>query len=245
MAFIDLAFGALCVFIATSIGSLLTLAIKKIEGKRYSAMLAFSAGVMIYSSVEMLNQSHQQSGDMILLLGFAAGVAVLMASEKLLPHIHWHIRKKNMANGKKKAVLIAGSIAIHNIPEGLSIATAFASSTPLGWFVTTSIALQDIPEGALVSAPLSAYGISRRSATLFGIFSGFIESASAVICYLFLGVFVNLIPGSLAFSSGAMAYVVFVELLPDAMENGMERLAAVAFLVGAAVAFLIASVLAI
>jgi len=245
LAFIDLALGAVCVFIATSAGSLFTLAVKKIEGKKYSAMLAFSAGVMIYSAVEMLIQSHQQSGDMILLFGFACGVFVLFASEKLLPHIHRQIRNEDMTDGKKKAALIAGSIAIHNIPEGLSIATAFASSTPLGWFVTTSIALQDIPEGALVSAPLSAYGISRRSATLFGILSGFIESAAAIGGYIFLGVFVNLIPGSLAFSSGAMAYVVFVELLPDAIADGNERLAGITFLAGAVVAFLIASAFAV
>jgi len=218
---------------------------RRIDGWRYPAMLAFSAGVMAYSAVEMLTESHHSGGDMVVLAGFIAGVAALMASERLLPHIHRHIRKRDMGNPQKKAALVAGSIALHNVPEGLAIATAFASSAPLGWFVTTSIAIQDVPEGALVSAPLSAYGLGRRMSFLFGVLSGAAEAGAAIAGYIFLSFFSGLVPVSLAFSGGAMAYVIFVELMPDALENGMERVGALSFAAGAAAAFALASLLAV
>ncbi len=47
----------------------------------------------------------------------------------------------------------------------------------------------------------------------------------------------------LAFSAGAMLYVILAELLPDAFRDGSERTAAVAFLAGFGVAFALASLL--
>jgi ZIP family zinc transporter len=245
LAFTDLALGALTVLVATSAGSFTILLFKGISDKGKAAMLALAAGIMTYSAVEMLGQSHQRGGDLAMLVGFLVGLGALFISERALPHIHRHIRKEELGDEKKKAVLIAGTISIHNIPEGCAIATAFAASNPLGWFVTSSIALQDVPEGALVSAPLNAYGMSNRRSILFGVFSGVAEAAAAIAGFLFLSVFSNLVPIALAFSAGAMVYVVLVELMPDAMGEGMERLATVFFIGGAALAFALASLLSV
>jgi len=245
LALIDLALGALAVLLATSAGAVAVILFKCIDKTKYSAMLAFSAGVMAYSALEMLIQSHRISGDLVVLGGFLAGLAALMFSEKILPHVHRHIRKKDLSDGKKKAALVAGTIAIHNIPEGLSIATAFSASVPLGWFITTSIAIQDVPEGALVSTPLACYGMERKRSIMFGVFSGAAEAAAAIAGYFFLSFFSGLVPISLAFSGGAMAYVIIVELLPDALSGGAERLSALSFTLGACSAFLIASMLAV
>ncbi len=169
--------------------------------------------------------------------GLALGILALAVSEKLLPHIHQHITKEELAHSKRKAVMIGGAIALHNVPEGLAIATAFAASNPLGWFVTTTIAIQDIPEGTLISAPLAAYGMKRSTAVLYGVFSGAAEALAAIIGFAFLSMFGGIVPIALAFSAGAMAYVVLVELLPDAFAKGMERTGAIAFAAGAATAF--------
>jgi zinc transporter, ZIP family len=241
----DVALGALLVLLATAAGALAAFFLGCIDRMKYSAMLAFAAGAMAFSSVEMLLQSHSLAGDLVVASGFAIGFLFLMASEKLLPHIHMKVRKKELAEGGKKAALIAGAISLHNVPEGFAIATAFAASGPLGWFVTTAIALQDIPEGALVSTPLACLGLRKRTAVLFGILSGAIEAAAAVLGYIFLSAFTGLVPVSLAFSAGAMTYVVFVEIMPDALGNGMERVAAAAFVAGAAVTFAIAAILAV
>lgn len=241
----DFALGALLVFIATAGGSLAAVFVGCVDRMKYAALLSFAAGAMAYTTVEMLLESHRIAGDIAVAGGFMAGFLFLMLMEKALPHAHMHITKKELAGGRKKAALVAGAIAIHNIPEGLAVATAFAASGPLGWFVASSIALQDFPEGAMVSAPLACYGIKRGRAVLFGALSGLVEGVAAVLGYLFLNSFTPLVAPALAFSGGAMAYVILVEILPDAVEGKRERIAAVAFACGAAATFGIARVLAV
>jgi ZIP family zinc transporter len=237
----DILLGALAVLIATSAGALTVLFFGCMDERRNAAMLAFAAGVMGYSSFEMLAQAHISGGDLVVAAGFALGILALAVSEKLLPHIHMHITKEELEHSKKKALMIGGAIALHNIPEGLAVATAFAASNPLGWFVTATIAIQDIPEGALIAAPLACFGLGKKQAVGYGILSGAAEAAAAVLGFYFLSMFASLVPIALAFSAGAMAYVVLVELLPDALRKGMERTGAMAFAAGAAAAFALAS----
>jgi len=242
MALVDLTAGAVLILAATTAGAFGVLAIRHIGRTFYAILLSSAAGAMAFTSLEMLVQAHGSGGDMALVAGLLLGLGTIMLVERLLPHVHRHVRKKELADSKKKALLITGSIALHNIPEGFAVATAFASSTPVGWLIATSIALQDIPEGTLVSAPLAAYGIGERRSIFYGIFSGVVEATAAVLGYIFLSSFTALVPFALAFSAGAMIYVVFVEILPDAVEGGRERIAALSFIGGVLAAFVIANV---
>jgi len=244
MVFSDLAFGALAALAATSLGSAALLVFKKISNAMRSAMLAFAAGMMAYSSLEMLIQSQASSSNAVIITGVLLGVLALFAADKILPHAHAHFRGKELMEAKRKVLLVAGAICIHNIPEGFAIASAFAGSTPLGWIVTLSIALQDIPEGLLISVPIAAYGISLQRSFGFGVFSGVIEAAAAIAGFVFLSFFAGIAPLALAFSAGAMGYVILAELLPDAFSNRMERVATLSFAAGALVAFTAASLLA-
>jgi len=108
-----------------------------------------------------------------------AGVLVFFTLEKLIPHIHFLIKKEKIKSAHKRALLLAGTITLHNIPEGFAIASAFAGSNTLGWLVTSSIALQDIPEGMIVSAPLVCCGLSNKRSSFWGIFSGVAEFIAA------------------------------------------------------------------
>ncbi|MFH0737411.1 MAG: ZIP family metal transporter [Candidatus Micrarchaeota archaeon] len=237
----DIIIGALAVLIATSVGAAASLFIGCVDQRKNAVMLSFSAGAMAFSALEMLNESHRTADGFQMLFGFAVGLAVLVTADKILPHVHHHLNKREIERAKKKALLLGGAIALHNIPEGLSIATAFASSASLGWFVTTIIAVQDIPEGALIAVPLVCCGLNRRDATLYGVLSGLVEAGAAIAGFMLLSLFSPLIPSSLAFSAGAMAYVVLVELLPDAFSKGNERAGAISFAAGAGAAFLIAT----
>lgn len=237
--------GALMAAIATSIGafSIIFFKIKCEEG--YSKLLAFAAGVMGFSAVEMFSQSHSVSGDVTAIAGMIVGIAVLFLAEKSIPHMHRLVKKSEIEKSKKKAALIAGAITIHNVPEGFAIAAAFAGSNPLGWLVAASIAIQDIPEGFMVAAPMVCYGMKRKRAIQFGIFSGIVEFFGAMFGFVFLSLVSALGPFALAFSSGAMAYVVLVEIMPDAISGGREREASISFILGAIVAFILATLLGV
>ncbi|MFH1521114.1 MAG: ZIP family metal transporter [Candidatus Micrarchaeota archaeon] len=238
--FIDLLGGAILVTIATGIGAISTVFISDLCKIRYTLLLAFSAGVMAFTAVEMINQAQQIIGYIDVLFGFVIGLLFIFIFEKTLPHVHHHIKKTELPTSKKKTALIVGTIAIHNIPEGFAIAAAFAGSTPLGWFTALSMAIQDAPEGALISAPLICYGLEKKKAVGFGILSGIVEGFAAIIGYVFLTKIIALVPFALAFSAGAMMYVVFVEIMPDVFKEKQRGVGSLVFLAGAAIAFILA-----
>jgi ZIP family zinc transporter len=241
LSFTDVLGGASLALFATSAGAVLAAVLGKKGGAQHPGLLALSAGIMAYSAVEMIASAHKTMGDLWAIGFFALGVVLLLLSEKSIPHVHRWIKKSDLEPGKKKAALIAGTLTIHNLPEGFAIAAAFAGSTPLGWMVSSSIALQDAPEGFMVTAPLEHYGMKKLRALWYGLFSGIAEFAAALIGYIFLSAAEWLSPFALALSSGAMAYLVLVEIMPDAMANGKERIAGIWFVAGVAVAFVLAT----
>lgn len=238
--FIDLLGGAGLVTIATGLGAISTIFINKLGKIRYTTLLAFSAGVMTFTAIEMLYQAQQAIGHIDVLVGFVIGLIFIFTSEKALPHIHQHIKKTELPTSKKKVALIVGTIAIHNVPEGFAIAAAFAGSNPLGWFTAISMAIQDAPEGAMISAPLICYGLEKKKAVGFGILSGIVEGIAAIIGYVFLSAIAVLVPFALAFSAGAMVYVVFVEIMPEVFREKQKEVVSLTFLAGAAIAFILA-----
>ena len=242
MPFTELLLGASLAFFATALGAAFVLPIKDERGRIFALLSAFSGGVMAFSALEMLFQSHAISGDMVAIAGLALGLCVFFIIEKLLPHAHAFMRRAPMGKEKQKAALLAGTITLHNIPEGFAIASAFAASPSLGWLVAGTIAIQDVPEGLIVSAPLAAYGMGKRRSFFWGAFSGFVEFLAAIVGFLFLSTVAAVTPFALAFSAGAMIFVTFSELLPDSLRACGKARALASFAVGVAIAYGIAAI---
>jgi len=240
----ELLIAASAAAIATGLGAFMVLPFKKVKEEIFPILISFSAGLMAYSALEMLLQSHASAGDIPLVSGFLIGILFFIIAEKLLPHAHLMLRKKELKPEKKKAAMVFGTITLHNVPEGFAIASAFAGATPLGWIVAAAIAIQDFPEGFLASSPLACYGMEGKRCVKYGILSGLVEFAAAVLGFIFLSYVTPLIPYALSFAAGAMTYVILVELLPDAFVKGSERRAAISFILGAGIGFALATLLA-
>ena len=243
MAFEEVLLGASLALVATSIGALLIFPFKKLCMTACSSIMAFSAGVMAYTTFEMLSESRTSGGDAALAIGVLVGFVSLLAIERALPHVHRIVRKSEMGHGKRKAALLAGTITIHNVPEGLAIAAAFASNPSLGWLVASSIAIQDLPEGFVASAPLALYGIRTSHSALWGIFSGAVEFAAALLGFFFLTQLGAFVPFALSFSAGAMGYVILFELLPDSFREKKKFVPALAFALGVSGAIFLSGIM--
>lgn len=237
MDFTGVFWGACTVLVATTLGAAGVLLLGKVDRRVYATLAAFCAGVMGFSALEMIDESHALSGHRMALAGLLAGMIAFLALDKLLPHAHMVLTGREISRSKRKVTLLVGTITIHNIPEGLAIASAFATSSSLGWLVTLSIALQDIPEGLIVSTPVACYGVSSKRSFLWGVFSGLVEFLTALVGFLFLSAVSTAIPLALGFCGGAMLYVILSELLPDAMQMESRYVALGAFIAGIAAAY--------
>ena len=117
------------------------------------------------------------------------------------------------------------------------IGAAFASGTTEegagGVTLAAVIALHNIPEGMAVAGPLRAGNLTRRLAVAAAAATG----APTVVGSSFWGYRLGSLgpvglAATLGFASGAMLYVVFGELLPEALDLWRSRAPALAAVTG-------------
>ncbi|MDR2202125.1 MAG: ZIP family metal transporter [Clostridiales bacterium] len=126
-----------------------------------------------------------------------------------------------------RGLLLAGSVTLHNIPEGLSVGVAFGAAAAglagctvlAGITLAIGIAIQNFPEGASVSMPLLGCGAGRKKAFFFGQLSGLVEPLAVIAGFYLSAAVRGILPFALAFSAGAMIAVTASELIPEASNS--------------------------
>ncbi len=132
-----------------------------------------------------------------------------------------------------KVLLFVLAIAIHNLPEGIAAGVGFGGGdSAQAMLIAGGIALQNIPEGMVIIAPMLAAGVSPRKTFLCGALTGLVEVVGTLIGYFAVSVASAILPFALAFAGGTMLYVVSDEMIPETHAHGNERGATYALLVG-------------
>ena len=125
------------------------------------------------------------------------------------------------------------AIAIHNLPEGIAAGVGFGSENTTGALIIAGgIALQNIPEGMVIVGPMLAAGVKPRRAFLLAALTGVVEVVGTLIGYLAVSVASAILPFALAFAGGTMLYVISDEMIPETHAHGHQRGATYALLLG-------------
>jgi ZIP family zinc transporter len=132
------------------------------------------------------------------------------------------------------------AVTLHNLPEGMAVGAVVAGWLRGGAGITAAgvlalslgIAIQNFPEGAIISLPLRAAGMSRHKAFLGGVLSGVVEPVGGLLTILAASLVVPVLPYLLAFSAGAMLYVVVEELIPEMSGGHHSNVGVLAFAFG-------------
>ena len=132
-----------------------------------------------------------------------------------------------------KVLLFVLAIAIHDLPEGIAAGVGFGSGdTTQALIIAGGIALQNIPEGMVIIAPMLAAGISPRKTFILAMITGFVEVIGTLIGYFAVSISTAILPFALAFAGGTMLYVISDEMIPETHAHGSERGATYALLIG-------------
>ncbi len=183
-------------------------------------------------------------------IGFFLGALFLFILDKYIPHLHL-FSKKDQAEGLptnlKKTELLVIAIALHNIPEGLAVGVAFgalANPELLGMdghsvftiggaiALAIGIGIQNFPEGFAVSMPLRRKGMSRLKSWKWGQLSAIVEPIFAVIGAAIVMTMLPILPYALAFSAGAMIFIVVEEVIPESQTGGNTDIATMGLIIG-------------
>ena len=135
--------------------------------------------------------------------------------------------------GLSKVLLFVMAIAIHNLPEGIAAGGGGgAENQTQALIIAGGIALQNIPEGMVIIGPMLAAGVSKKRTFLCALATGLIEVVGVLIGYFAVSIATVILPFALAFAGGTMLYVISDEMIPETHAHGGERGATYALLVG-------------
>ncbi len=132
-----------------------------------------------------------------------------------------------------KVLLFVLAIAIHNLPEGIAAGVGFGSgNNGQALVIAGGIALQNIPEGMVIIGPMIAAGVTPRRTFLCAMMTGLVEVVGTLLGYFAVSISAAILPFALAFAGGTMLYVISDEMIPETHAHGCERGATYALLVG-------------
>jgi len=229
---------------ATALGTLPVLFSKKISQRAYDISLGFGSGVMLSACIFSLILPSLEAAKILVsmpmlattLVGFCIifGAAFLLSIDIACPH-HVFIQHFDEpdAQAQRRIWLFVFAIFLHNLPEGLAIGAAFSGvdlnkAQSLSW----GIAIQDVPEGLVIAIALRGMGKSALFSACFGAISGLVEPFAALAAVLLIGQSSFLLPMGMAFTAGAMLYVISHEIIPESHRAGHALLASASLMFG-------------
>ena len=245
----------------TALGASLVFLFKNSSRKVLDISLGFTGGVMIAASfwsllspaiayVEMQSEIGLSSIPSWIppAIGFFLGALFLFALDKIIPHLHIFAKREEaegMETNWRKTILLVLAIALHNIPEGLAVGVAFGAlanpeltgmsevfSIGAAIALGIGIGIQNFPEGFAVSMPLRRQGVSRWKSWKWGQMSAVVEPIFAVIGAAVVMQVLPILPYALAFSAGAMIFIVVEEVIPESQSGGHTDLATMGLIFG-------------
>ncbi|MBO5010301.1 MAG: ZIP family metal transporter [Clostridia bacterium] len=131
-----------------------------------------------------------------------------------------------------RVLLFVTAIAIHNLPEGIAAGVGFGTEPAQGLVIAGGIALQNIPEGMVIIGPMLAAGVKPGRTFVLAMLTGIVEVVGTLLGYFAVSVASAILPFALAFAGGTMLYVISDEMIPETHAHGHERGATYALLAG-------------
>jgi len=224
---------AMITALATGLGALPLLA-GKANGRWLAIGNAVAAGLMLAACYSLIVEGFEFS-PLRTLAGVVAGVGLILLANRWLKRHDGHVIADVRGADATRVLLIVGIMTAHSAAEGVGVGVAYGGGRELGDFITVAIALHNVPEGLAIALIMVPRGATVTKAALWSIFSSLPQPLLAVPAFLFVLAFAPWLPVGLGLAAGAMLWMIFSELLPEASaEVGSETLGAVVVLAFAA-----------
>jgi len=225
--------------LSTVLGGLIVLfKIKNREGF-ISFALSFSASVMIsLSIIDLIPSSFKEinlkysfyESVLIFLSLFVVGVVLVNFINKKLNNF----KNNNNYSLYKLGILSMIALALHNFPEGIATFMTSYSDLSLGLSLAIAIMMHNIPEGISIAVPLYYATGKKGKGILYSFISGLAEPLGAIVTYIFLKKYINMITISyvLILVAGIMISLAINELYPEAIKYSKKKQVNLGLLLG-------------
>lgn len=218
--------GFLVGMVGTGLGGICAMFIRDAQDKFLSILLGITGGFMLsIVNFELLPQSYILGGIWNEILGILLGMFLIIFAEEKIPENKYDPLMKS-------SLILAISIGIHNLPEGLAIGFSFMAESNIGYILSLAMFIHNLPEGLTLAIPLKLSKVPNLKILLITILAGLPTGIGAFIgAYLgnISNIFVSL---CLSFAGGAMLYIICSELIPNAKALHSGRTSTIGIILG-------------
>jgi zinc transporter ZupT len=207
------AYGAVTA-LATGLGALPFLFVRRLSERTIAYSNAIAAGLMLGASFGLAAEGTNYGGWQTF-VGVLLGVVFILATQRFLDRHEVEVGDVQGADARR-ILLIMAVMTVHSFAEGVAIGASFAGGITLAAIITVAIAVHNIPEGVAISAVMRPRGSTIAACVGWSIVSSLPQPLMAVPAFLFVEAFQPALPYGIGFAAGAMVFMVFVELLPEA-----------------------------
>ncbi len=206
---------AMVTAVATGLGALPFLFFKRITREWLGYSNAVAAGLMLTASFTLIFEGLELSL-WLTVLGILSGLLFILVSD------NWLGKRSDLSISNlrgadaRKAIMILGVMTLHSFTEGVGVGVSFGNGRDLGIFITAAIAIHNIPEGLAISLIMIPRGMGVWITAFYCVLSSIPQPIMAVPSYLFVEAFNPFLPVGLGFAGGAMIWMVFSEIIPEA-----------------------------
>lgn len=212
---------ALATAVATGLGALPFLFVRDLSDRAVALSNAVAAGLMLGASFGLVSEGTVH-GRVETVIGAVLGVLFILGTQRILGGQDEEELVFEAATGESahKMLLMMIVMTVHSFSEGVAVGVSFGGGMTLATVITVAIAIHNVPEGVAITAVLRPQGVSLLRCAGWSVFSSLPQPLMAVPAFLFVEAFRPALPYGLGFAAGAMVFMVLVELLPDAFEQG-------------------------
>ncbi|KUO50566.1 MAG: hypothetical protein APF76_07920 [Desulfitibacter sp. BRH_c19] len=203
--------------VGTGLGALFILLLGRPRNDLMGGILGFAAGIMVtVIFMDLIPEAMEIGNFFSAFIGIILGVSLIVILDIVLPHAHFF--DESDANSKfiKAGAILSLGVALHNFPEGFAIGAGYSAGTHLGLTLALMILIQNIPEGMALVVPLIAGGLKKSKALGLAVLAGVPMGIGAWLGSIISYMSDLVLSTGLGFAAGAMLYIIFDELIPNA-----------------------------
>ncbi len=186
------------------------------------------------SFIQLIPESIEISSLPIAILGFGLGAFVMYLLDKYLPHIHPQLCSQEPgAHLKKTATFLLIGIFLHNFPEGLAMGIGSVTEFKVSLLIALSLMIHDIPEGIVTAAPYYYTSKKRLKSFLLSASTAIPTIIGFMLSYYIFPMIPRPLIGlMIAGTAGLMVFISVDELIPTSCFKSDDHWVIFAFILG-------------
>ena len=204
-------------FLGPIIGSLIGVLKKPSLPTLYGLLSFSAGVMLAVSFIQLIPQSVKLSSGILATAGFGLGCILMFVLDRLLPHIHPGLCSQEQGGKlKRTAVFLLVGMFLHNFPEGLAMGLGAVTELKFSLIIALSLAIHDLPEGIATSAPYYYCTKNRLRAFLLSASTAIPTIIGFLLAYsVFPSIPIEFVGILSAATAGLMVYISVDELIPS------------------------------